>query len=249
MEPGQTVSTAFPKTGFLADDQQETSAVYLAAVNIFVLGLISIIGVVSNILNMIIFIRQGLKDSMTVELFGLAFTDFSVSVVELAITCTSAASVLCPWSPVDLWSLAYVSFAWAVNAEYSTSCCITTVVSVERCISVVWPFKVRRIFSRARSVLVIVLLYGLHVVLFVPAFVIEKMDWILLDPANHHYPRFNSSEGLTQKWFYTIIFSEATDRLDTTLDIANGLFMSVSSQLVIFVCSIWMTFSLKRSST
>ncbi|KAK0045251.1 mu-type opioid receptor [Biomphalaria pfeifferi] len=231
--------------GLLDIDQwlhfDEETKLAVAAVNIIVLGLVSLIGVISNIINMTIFTRLTLKDSMSVELFSLAFADFSATTLELSITCIYVASQLYPWSSVDLWALGYVSFAWAVNASYLISSWITAMISLERCVSVVFPFRVKQMFTRRRCLAIIGVIYVVHIIIFIPAYIIEKMEWVVVS-----IPSRNSSDD--NKWTYTIVFSEATQQLDTVLDITAGLFLFITAQVVIFGCSVWMTFSLKVSS-
>ncbi|KAI8741831.1 mu-type opioid receptor [Biomphalaria glabrata] len=194
---------------------------------------------------MIVFLKPGYKDGMRIELFSLAITDFFVSILVLAFTVLYLASIFCVRSPVDLWALAYVPFVWAVNALYLISCWITAMVSLERCFSVVFPFAVRHIFTARRSLILIVIIYAFHIALFLPAFIIDKMEWVALDEDNSG--NFSSLSESPQ-WIYTVVFSEAAVELDVVLDITAGLFLFISSQLVLFVCSLCMTVSLKLSS-
>ncbi|KAI8741854.1 growth hormone secretagogue receptor type 1 [Biomphalaria glabrata] len=227
---------------YISDNALE---VFILVVNIVVLGLIALTGVISNVINMVIFVKQVLKDSMTVGLFALAFTDFSVTTLELSISCIYVASVLYPESPVDLWALAYISFAWAVYALYLTSCWITAMIAVERCFCVVFPFQVKQIFTKSRCVLVIFIIYAIHISTFIPVFVIEKMEWVLVES-----PKENASLSVVpETWVYTVVFSDATDEVEAAMDIAGGMFLFMTSQLVLYVCSVWMTVSLKLSST
>ncbi|KAH9502768.1 hypothetical protein Btru_069740 [Bulinus truncatus] len=226
---------------FVFDERTEVISL---AINSFILGVISLTGLVSNTVNMFIFVRLGLKDSMTMELFSLAFSDFFISTLELGITGTFVVKLLYPCSPVDLWSLGYVSFTWAVNAAYLISCWTTALISTERCVSVVLPFRVRRIFTKGTCVVIVVSIFVFHIALFIPAFVVEKLEWV---PLNHESQN-HSLRSEHERWAYTIVFSEATQVLDAVLDITAGLFLFSTSQLVLLVCSVWMTVSLKMSS-
>ncbi|KAK6978563.1 mu-type opioid receptor [Biomphalaria glabrata] len=218
--------------------------IFIIVVDIFVLGVFSVTGIVSNIINMIIFVKQVLKDSMTVGLFALSFTDFAIATLELTFSCTYLASVICPRSSVDLWILNYVILTWAIYAFYLISCWITAIISLERCFCVVYPFSVKRIFTRGRCVVVIIGVYAVHVAAVLPVYLIKKMEWVPLYPNSENGTIISGSPI----WLYTMKSTEATRQLDTIMDITAGLFLFMTPQFIIFVCSIYMSVVLKKSS-
>ncbi|KAH9507613.1 hypothetical protein Btru_051603 [Bulinus truncatus] len=223
---------------------QESVNVMFIVVNIFLFGIISLIGMVNNVINMVIFGTHLLKDSITVGLFTLAFTDFSLTILQLTMSCIYLTSVLCPRSPVDLWALAFIFFNWAAFAEYLISSWITSMISLERCLCVVSPFKVKKIFTRGRCALVVVIIYFLIIVTIFMAFIVNKMEWI---PINTLY--MNASLVVVQQsWYYTVAITKSTIEVEAAIDITAGLFLSITSQVLLFVCSVWMTVSLKNSS-
>ncbi|CAG5122565.1 unnamed protein product, partial [Candidula unifasciata] len=119
-------------------------AIYLhISLNVVVRSVISVAGVVTNLINMIIFSKLGLKDSMSVGLFSLSLTDFLVTVIQLASAVTFVMDLLCVNAGVDKKYLGYYSLAWAISGVYQISCWITAMISIERCYCVVFPFKVK----------------------------------------------------------------------------------------------------------
>ncbi|KAI8741882.1 mu-type opioid receptor [Biomphalaria glabrata] len=227
---------------YISDEKMTT---FIIVVDILVLGVFSVTGIISNIINMIIFVKQVLKDSMTVGLFSLAFTDFSIATLELTFSCTYLASVICPWSSVDFWALNNITLTWSICALYLTSCWITAIISLERCFCVVYPFSVKQIFTRGRCVLLIIVVYTLHISAVLPVYLVEKMEWLPFDfQANN-----GSMTSIQQRWIYSIAFSESTQELDIIMDITAGLFLFITPQLIVLVCSVWMAIALKLSST
>ncbi|KAH9493232.1 hypothetical protein Btru_020950 [Bulinus truncatus] len=214
------------------------------AVSVCVFGTISTAAVVSNAVSMYLFLKHGLKDSMSVGLFALSFTDLAVSLLELAASASYMLKDLLTFSLVDLWALAYVYFGWSLYAGYLVSCWITAVISVERCFCVVSPFKVRLIFTRGRCAVVIVFIYVIHVVTLLPVYVVERMQWVPVDPEN-----VCDNCTVIPCFHYTVVFTEFTDEIETAVDITSGLFLFLASQAVLIVSSVWMTYSLKVSST
>ncbi|KAI8793023.1 growth hormone secretagogue receptor type 1 [Biomphalaria glabrata] len=193
---------------------------------------------------MIIFVKIRLHDSMTVELFSLALADFLVATLELGVVCMDIVDRATPLISVDLQALSRVHFTWAVNAAYLTSCWITVIVSLERCFSVAYPFQVKQLFTMQRSSLAVLAVYVIHIVMFVPGFVIEKMEWVNTVTQNHNI----SDDSDAERWIYTVVYSYATAKVETVLRMTSGLFLFSVSQSVLFVCSVWMTIALKTSA-
>ncbi|KAK6978569.1 mu-type opioid receptor [Biomphalaria glabrata] len=193
---------------------------------------------------MYIFVKMQLHDSMTVELFSLALADFLIAALELGIVSMDIIDRLCPLTYIDLQTLGHVLFAMAVNAAYLISCWITVIISLERCISVAYPFRVKQLFTIQRSCVALLVVYVVHIVIFVPGFVIEKMEWVYTGPQDYN----SSLSFVSNRWIYTIIFTQATVLTETVLRFGCSLSLFFISQSVLFICSIWMTVALRNSS-
>nr|KAI8727819.1 growth hormone secretagogue receptor type 1-like [Biomphalaria glabrata] len=193
---------------------------------------------------MAIFLKMRLPDSMTVELFSLSLADFLITALELGIVSMDIIDRLCPLISVDLKALSRVHFAWAVNAAYLISCWITVIISLERCLSVAYPFRVKDLFTMQRSCLAVMFVYGVHILMFVPGFVIEKMEWVYTGPRDYN----SSSSLISDKWTYTIISSYASAQVESLLRLICSFFLFFVSQTVLFLSSLWMAVSLRNSS-
>ncbi|KAH9493217.1 hypothetical protein Btru_020916 [Bulinus truncatus] len=210
---------------------------------ITLLGLVSLAGVVSNLINMVIFVKLELKDSMSVGLFALSLTDFGTAALELAISLSTLTAVCFPVGTVDLWSLSYIAFGWAMCAGYLISCWITTILSVEKCLCVVSPFRVRQIFTRARCVCLIIAVYLIHIISFAMIYNYEHMGWVNVDLVSD-----NSNQSATGTLMFTVVFSDVSGYVEIIVDIFTGLFLSIGAQVLLIVCTIWMAYALKISS-
>ncbi|KAI8741846.1 growth hormone secretagogue receptor type 1, partial [Biomphalaria glabrata] len=221
-------------------------ATYIAMLilNVIIFGFVSFLGVLTNVVNMHIFVKMQLHDSMTVELFSLALADFLIAALELGIVSLDIIDRLCPLTYIDLQTLGHVLFAMAVNAVYLISCWITVIISLERCISVAYPFRVKQLFTIQRSCLAVLLVYGVHILMFIPGFVIEKMEWVYTGPQDYN----SSLSFVSNRRIYTIIFTQATVLTETVLRFGCSLSLFFISQSVLFICSIWMTVALRNSS-
>ncbi|KAL8613764.1 hypothetical protein ACOMHN_029621 [Nucella lapillus] len=109
---------------------------------------LSLLGLPANILNMVVFYHQGLRDKMNLCLFALAFVDFVYVFSMLLKTSFYAASFL----PEDLWVqiLKWTILKFTINFQYAfmySSGVLTAIIATERCICVVWPLKSATIFK------------------------------------------------------------------------------------------------------
>ncbi|RUS70021.1 hypothetical protein EGW08_022216 [Elysia chlorotica] len=79
----------------------------------------------------------------------------------------------------------YVSLLWSQDMMYLVSNWITTFISLERCVCVIWPFKVKSLFTRTRCIVVLVIIFIVHVASYVPIFASHRLD-IVKVKAEHH---------------------------------------------------------------
>lgn len=152
---------------------------------------ISFFGVIANAVNIAVYLKMGVKDSATFQFFALAVTDLLYS----ALVLTTSISLLVNEVNPDLTVLDPFSFALnGINQTrekvYATSIVITLFLSVERCFCVLFPFKVKTLFTKSRSVKAnacVVFVFG---ALLVPDYMTERLGW-------KHDPRFNTTRLLT----------------------------------------------------
>lgn len=212
--------------------------------NIYVPLFISLCGIVCNLFNISIFWKLGLKDSMSINVFALSVTDFLTTFLQATVCLCYLAGKLYPASVIDTWALGYFAFQWMVNAIYLSSCWITAVITIEKCFCVVFPFKVKQIFTRFRSVMAIIIIYFVHIGLHVPIYVIHKMEWVERPSQSSRDSNFTE----TKVRVFTTLFVEETARVEKIFDITVSLALSDVSFIIVIVCTVWMARGLKASS-
>ncbi|CAL1539033.1 unnamed protein product [Lymnaea stagnalis] len=189
---------------------------------------------------MIILSRLGLKSSMWVGGFALSLTDFIVTTLQIAVSCCYILNYVYPESDVDMVMLGVFALGSIRYAGFYISMWITTVISVERCFCVVFPFKVKRLFTRSRCVFAIVVIYCVYFSLILPVYIFEKIAWIDI---------YSIQNNVTvKKKLLTAIYSEESLNLEIIIDTIGAVALSVTSQAILIVCTIWMTCALKASS-
>ncbi|CAG5117951.1 unnamed protein product, partial [Candidula unifasciata] len=158
------------------------------SLNIVARFIISIAGIVTNIINMIIFVKLGLKDSMSVGLFSLSLTDVLVTGVQLASCLCFVTGFVCMNIGIDRY------LGWAISFVYEISCWITAMISIERCYCVVSPFTVKQVFTRFRCVAATVTIYILYIGMHVPVYLYPRIKWI-----ETILPSGNTTKGISER--------------------------------------------------
>ncbi|XP_076471185.1 uncharacterized protein LOC143301065 [Babylonia areolata] len=110
---------------------------------------VSLLGLPANILNVMVFHRQGLRDKMNLCLFTLALVDF------MYLLCMFLSTFYCPaalLSPDPLWeqTLKWQIRKHVINFVYAfwySSGTITAIISTERCLCVTLPLRSASLFT------------------------------------------------------------------------------------------------------
>ena len=147
------------------------SQIYLVYFLFPVFLVLGTFGLITNVINLIVFIRQGpLSDSCTACFIGLAVFDFWVCAFGVF---TTFMALLQRLGLLD-GSVSYIYGAVAFGIQYikllfsQCTWMITVYLSIERFVSVTFPFKVKIIFSAKKSYIVIVLIFVLSFLLRIP---------------------------------------------------------------------------------
>ena len=135
-------------------------------------------GLVSNIINIIVFLKTGAKDNVTVLLLSLAASDL----VFLTLNTTSISSFLIwifakshSW-PIDYDIFRYLLY-WPAFTAYDLSALITVSLGMMRCACVALPLKFKVIFTKSRTIKWVMFLVVLAVCLRIPVLSINRISW------------------------------------------------------------------------
>ncbi|XP_005096770.1 uncharacterized protein LOC101854565 [Aplysia californica] len=122
----------------------------------FMLGVFCI---VANIVNMIVFIKIGLEDGITVAFFALAISDLLFVGFYLMVNVLAFLhNVLKLRQYLHFGSLAFL-LVWYSYAFFDASMLITVFLAVQKCACVAIPLLFKNVFTRSRCVVVVVVIY------------------------------------------------------------------------------------------
>lgn len=126
--------------------------------------LVCLIGIPANIINCIVFWRQGLKDRMNLCLFSLAITDLAYLASELAVlSLSSFLSFIDPTLGEEYMSKAMVDGVGTIFSFRLTSGFINMLISIERCLCVLFPLHALSLIRTSTlGILIIIILFAVQ---------------------------------------------------------------------------------------
>lgn len=145
-------------------------------------GVICLFGIMSNIINLIVFYRQGLNTTINISFFALAFSDLSCLLIEqwhIIVT-------FCQFSelPIVYYDFQYATGLWPHETFSRVTCSITVYITLERCLCVVFPLKIKKIFTLERTTAIIVSIYIVTLSSLIPLYTLSYIDWKFVPEQN-----------------------------------------------------------------
>ena len=195
---------------------------------------VNICGVTGNILIIIVYSKMGFSDSTNISLVALAISDIG-SVLPTACGCVLTLFSLYEQLPVSLQVVRLVS-TWPHIAMTRVTTFITCFISLERCLCVMIPLKIKRIITARRTVFILVLIY----VAILPPVSMIYFKWTLSW-------KFFASQNKTLLGQVVIKDNPLINAITTEGDIYYCSFLPIATCTFVTVCTVYLTTSLRRS--
>ncbi|KAH9488487.1 hypothetical protein Btru_062331 [Bulinus truncatus] len=201
----------------------------------FFSGVISVVGAVTNIINIIVFIKQGFNETVNITLLGLAVSDFGslVTLIWMSV-CFS------PWFrqsldiPFDAKDIQYLTAGWPHVCFARITSWITAFITFERCLCIAQPLKVKQIITPRRTAYTIV---GIFVVMFAcvtPVFCV-------IDIGPKSFPDRNNATLLG------LVYTSNGPEVEN-ISFSITVFAQLSSFAIVILCTAILVHSLMRKS-
>nr|KAI8727765.1 hypothetical protein BgiMline_033291 [Biomphalaria glabrata] len=183
---------------------------------------VCVFGITSNILNILVFVRQGFQDGVNITLAALAVSDIGALLAFQA--------YIINYNPlIELKNLVYRKtlfgfLALCVHQYFiKTSAMIIALASLERCVSVTMPLSVKLIFTRKVIVIANVSMLLCPLIFVYPTIQTVYIDWMFLPEMN--------------RTFLTLVFTNASYNVVSTQNFVSNMFLPYLNFLTLVVCS------------
>ncbi|GFR57744.1 chemosensory receptor C [Elysia marginata] len=136
-------------------------------------------GLMSNITNVLVFLKAGVKDNVTVLLLSLAISDLIFLVL---ISPTISVYIIIAMIPSYIWPLPFHIplnlFYWPAFTAYDLSALIISVsLGLIRCACVAMPLKFKFVFTMSRTVKWVMFIVVLAISLRLPILTVNRLAW------------------------------------------------------------------------
>ena len=139
---------------------------------------IVLFGFIANITNIVVFLKAGVKDNVTILLISLSCSDLSFLALISPSVCGYIIEGLVrpsPW-PFHKYLLMH-SLYWPAFTAYDLSAFISVSLGVMRCACVAMPLKFKLVFTKSRTIKWVFFLVVLVVLLRLPVLTIFRITW------------------------------------------------------------------------
>ncbi|GFO33928.1 chemosensory receptor c [Plakobranchus ocellatus] len=201
--------------------------------SIIVISILCIFAFATNIVNIVVLVKQKVRSCVSLCLLCLSVTDFFSTFAGL---CTAPAKLMTyleiTTSPVDPYAIYFV-MVYLCAIFYDTSNTLTAFLSLERCLCVSLPLKFKDIFTFRRGAGAIFGIYLLVFGLNMPHFLSSGLEWKTSEQNRTYLGLWLSSDRVA---------------VDFYLNITVHFCLTIFNMLTVCVCTQIMLVSLNRSS-
>ncbi|GFO16792.1 chemosensory receptor b [Plakobranchus ocellatus] len=216
---------------FISDSMREKLEIVFFVV---MSGGISFVGSFANIINMVVFLKQGFSDTMNISLFALALSDFGslITLVWMAI-CFVPDFRFHPNIPFETTQIQYLSAGWPHMLCARSGSLITAFITFERCICIALPLRVKSIITPRRTIIVIASIFGIMVVSVMPIYYGMQIGPTFLEDRN--------------KTLLAIVYAKGGHEIES-IGFAVGVVAQIGSFVLVVIFTVILLNSLVRKS-
>ncbi|CAL1543381.1 unnamed protein product, partial [Lymnaea stagnalis] len=153
------------------------------AVYVILCSAVSYFGMAANVINMAVFLKDGVNTSVNISLFLLSLSDFC-SLLTLAWFSLCMNPLLLDTNALPLDNVQYLTGAWPRGSFANTTSWITTYITADRCFCIAMPMKVKDIITPRKTTVIIIGIYMVMIISLVPEFSSAYLAWTFVTGKN-----------------------------------------------------------------
>ncbi|GFR72063.1 chemosensory receptor C [Elysia marginata] len=193
------------------------------------------VGLTTNILNIITFLKVGVKDSVTTLLLTLSMSDASFLILVSPTLLRHGFLSVGSYKLQAFSDLRFITF-WPAFTCYDFSAYVSVVLGVTRCACVAMPLRFKSVFTKKRTIISVVVLFCINVLIHIPVLTMYRLGW--------------KTDPLTNKSYVGVVRDEPSLRnyKQGINDIINKNTLQVISFIVLVACAALLKFKLFQAS-
>ncbi|GFN93132.1 chemosensory receptor a [Plakobranchus ocellatus] len=221
------------ETGLLTDEQFDI----ISWILVFIIQMINLSGLVTNILSIIVFTRLGFSEASNISLTALAICDLSCMVFSMWANLCYLPVFRDSRLPFNVYSVKLLtgSGLWAYIVR--TAAWITAFISFERCLCILVPLKVKRLITPRTTTIAMIVISMLTVGPYIFMHVRFHFGWVF-------YPHLNATI------FDIVPVNEKNLILgEQIIMVLCGLIQPVLAFAIVVTCTVFLISQLKKISS
>ncbi|XP_013086084.2 FMRFamide receptor-like [Biomphalaria glabrata] len=194
----------------------------------FLLGLVSLLGIIFNTVNVIVYSKMSQRDSVNIALLALSLAELGGSVVLLLMSCFSVPELTLGYLP------AVYQISWLHIIFSRISSCLTAFVTLERYLCVAMPLKVKALITSGRTIAVVTIIFVGMTSCMVPPFFARKIESMVISDTNRTMLIF-------------IPMDESSKNMENTSVTVNNVALLLAFA-VVFISTMLLVITLRKKS-
>ncbi|XP_059177661.1 FMRFamide receptor-like [Physella acuta] len=206
--PAQVTPQQFKPSNLLDDN---TRHMFELVVYVFLSSILGVLGVFGNVVNIIIFYRQGLNNTVNISFTGLAISDLSSLVTLLWFDVCVNPLFAYSGIPMVTSEVQHLSGGWPRACFARITTWITVYITAERCLCIASPLKVKKIITPKRTTVILCSIYIFTILPLIPEYSTAYLSWQWDDNFNTTVlrlgftPNRHEMEGLTSLVYFIYV--------------------------------------------
>ncbi|KAK7005298.1 growth hormone secretagogue receptor type 1 [Biomphalaria glabrata] len=145
---------------------------------------IGLFGIVTNAINICVFIKQGLNTSINISLFSIALFDLVKIFAMQSINIVSNPLVIELVGSRMILDAFYLIGGWPAACAHRISLFITVYMTAERCLCVSFPLKIRTWITPRVAFITVSVIILVNVLTLIPEYTAIYIDWVVVPGRN-----------------------------------------------------------------
>ncbi|CAL1543378.1 unnamed protein product, partial [Lymnaea stagnalis] len=169
-----TTTSEAGMSGLLSD---AVTRVLIIVNHVVLSSIVGILGTIANVINICVFVKQGLTNSMNASLFAMAVSELCSLVTLLWLNVCINPYISVVETSFVFTEILYLTAGWPHGCSARITSWITVYITAERCLSITLPLRIKRLVTPRRSAAILTLIYAVNILTLVPEYSTVYYDW------------------------------------------------------------------------
>ncbi|XP_059178437.1 growth hormone secretagogue receptor type 1-like [Physella acuta] len=151
---------------------------------VYLSSVISVLGIVGNVLNMAVFVKFGLQSTINISFTMLAFSDLASMVTLLWYNVCGSPEFMTSGVPFIFAEVKHLTAGFPHACFSRVTSWVTVYITAERFLCVAFPLKIKRMITPRKAAGVIFVIYAVMILSLLPEYSTVYLTWMFYPSLN-----------------------------------------------------------------